>query len=396
MADGMPPTDELPVASQTALRSESVSLLRLLRPNATRGINTRDREERIGQARPFYRTRIFWILLIFPNAVSVLYYWLIASPVYVSNSSLVVFKANHDTPSISTLLSGVSGAGSLEGSYIVRAYIGSWAAYQSINRRFDLARSYERGDVISRYGGLASWFQHSDIALWRYYQGHVHVAVDPNSGIVSTDVEAYTPGFAAKVARQLLNSTIAHIDRMNREEERDYIARAVQRRAAVLAALRRHEAALAAYRAKIGVFDPKSLYLSQLSLLNALAEQRAKLQAQRKAVADATSGSPVARNLEAAITLLNGEIARAGRKVSTLSKQAAIYQPMVVAEHNDIDLLKQVDVAVQEAKLNATKNQYFLAVISAVSQPRTAELPYRLEDIGIVFLVTILLWGILR
>lgn len=278
------------------------------------------------------RSKKFWLAFAAPNLLSIIYFGYIAAPEYVSTASLTVYRETQQSPGIIAMLSGATGGGSLEGGYVLRNYIQSWDEYSKIDHRINLVADFSRGDFVSRYGGFATLFRRNDVALWHYYQAHVDVAVSADSGIVSLYIDGYSPSFTARLGRMVLKDAIAHIDAMNRKEEQDFISRAVAQRCSVHAILVGDEQRLAAYRARIGIYDPKALYVSELSLLDALKEQKAKLQARYMTVASATPNNPVDRNLREAIAVIAQKIAEAQASFSRLSREAAHYEPLVIAE----------------------------------------------------------------
>lgn len=342
------------------------------------------------------RRPMFLVAVLIPNLLSVLYFGLIASPVYVSTASLVVLNPQKSGPSLSSLLAGASGDSSEEGGYLLKTYLGSWQAFTRVEKPLALAENFGEGDFVSRYGGLASLFRTNDVALWHHLNSRVGVDIDQKSGIVSLRVLGYRPDFSHALASALLKDTIAHLDAMNAEQERDYVGVAIDRKARIEAALQRDLAALARYRSQTGTYDPKELYASNLSLLNGLALKEADLRAQRDAISSATPNNPVARNLGTQMSSVKGNIAATQRDFPRMARSSSLYEKLLVSRDNNIALLGQANLAVQEAQLNAEKNRYYLNVISTPSQPQTPEEPRRLLWIGGILMASLLLWGILR
>jgi capsular polysaccharide transport system permease protein len=344
----------------------------------------------------FLRWRMFWIVVVVPNIVSLIYFGFIASPVYVSNASVLVFKPAQSSVNLSALMAGGSGGESFEGAYILEKYIGSWAEYQRVSGSIDLAAHYSQGDFVSRYGGVATLFRRNEIALWQLYQRRVDVEVNEKNNIVTVQFKGYTPEFSSRLGQQVLQDAIEHIDTMNQQMERDYVANAEKSRETIESNLERDEGALAEYRARIGVLDPDSQYTAQLNLLTSLEQSKANLQSQQRALASATPNNPAAQNMSRGIAALDAKIDSIQSAFKTLAAENARYQALVMARDNDAALLKQVDVAAQEAKLNSIKSKYYLQVISPVSEPHSPEQPKRLEWIAGIFAGTLLLWSLIR
>lgn len=342
------------------------------------------------------RRPLFLCVLVIPNLVSLFYFGLLASPVYVSRASLTILNPASNASNLTTMLSGGSGDGSSEGAYILKDYAGSWDAFRRIDRRFDLSRHYRQGDLVSGYGGFSTWLRTNDVALWQYYRNNVQVTVDVKSGIASLAVYGYTPDFAQAVAAALLRDTVAHLNAMAWQQGQDAISDAMSRETALAAAVRKDELALAGYRSRVKSYDPKAQYLSSLSLINDLAARKAEFQTQYDAIRRATPHSPDAGNIAAAMAALQSKIADADRQIAALEKASAQYDTLVARRDNDAALLQQASLSVQQLRQKAAQNRYYLNVISQPSMPHTPELPHRFYWIGGIFLATLLLWGLLR
>ena len=343
-----------------------------------------------------FRQPLFLGIVAIPNMVCIIYFFLFASPIYVSTASLVVYKSAQEAQSLTTMLSGAGGGNSSEGAFIVKDYIGSWDEYRNVNQAVDLRKHYDQGDQVSRYGGFATLFRNNDVALWHYYQNRVNASIDQNSGIVSLSVEGYSPSTAATIAEKVLQDAVRHIDEMNEQQETDYIRNAVDRRTSIEGKLRSDEATLSAYRVATGMHNPSDLYNSNLALLNTLNEQKTRMAAQFDVISKATPNNPVAQNLRAAMTAIQAKITGTEIDGKALSRQAAHYDELSVMRDNDVALLHEVETAVQQAQLNAMKNKYYLNIISAPSSPHAPELPRRLDWISGVLLATFVVWGLLR
>lgn len=342
------------------------------------------------------RRPVFIAVVLIPNLLSILYFGLIASPIYVSTASLVVLNPQKAGPSLSSLLAGASGDSSEEGGYLLKDYLRSWQAFTRVEKPLRLAANFRAGDFVSRYGGVTGVFRDNDVALWRYLNRRVDVDIDQKSGIVALKVLGYKPGFAFDLASAMLNDAVAHMDAMNAQQERDYVGSAIARKTRIEQALQSDLAALARYRSDSGTYDPKELYASNLSLLNGLALKEADLTAQRDAISDSTPNNPVARNLGSQISSVRGNIDATQRDIPRMARSSSLYEKLLVSRDNNITLLNQANMAVQEAQLNAEKNRYYLNVISTPSRPQTPEEPRRMLWIGGILLATLLLWGVLR
>jgi capsular polysaccharide transport system permease protein len=258
------------------------------------------------------------------------------------------------------------------------------------------AREYALGDPVSRYGGLVTAFRRNDISLWRYLNSKVGVTIDPKSGIATLEVHAYSPVFAQRLASTLLTDAVGRMNQMNLAQERDVLANAAAKKAGQRKAFDDDEAALARYRARVGVYDPKEQSVSDLGLVNGLEMRVSELRAQYASINKATPNSPELQNLETAIGAVQARIAATRSQVADLGRESEAFEGLVARRDNDLNLLHQADLAEQDARQKGLQNRYYLDVISQPSLPNTPELPRRLLSIVGVFLATLVLWGLLR
>lgn len=336
-----------------------------------------------------------WLFLV-PNLLSIIYFGFWATPIYTSSASMLVTVPKKESSSIAGMLSGGASDGSQEGAYILKEHIDSWSVFQAVRNSARLEDSYSVGDLMGRYGGIASFFQKNDVALWHYYQSMVNIKVDEKSGIVSLSVYGYRPDFSTSLAKTLLDDAVRHMDRMNVQQDHDFVGLARARKAALQQSLTHDEAELAAYRTKMGVYDPEQRNLSDLSLVDSLSIQEAQLKAQLDSAKATIPDNPAAQGLVSSLKTVDAKLKQARDAVPALARNAALYNDLTARRDNDAALLKEASLSLQSTELKATDSRYYLNIISQPSEPQTPQKPDRLKWIGIVLLVTFLLWGLLR
>lgn len=342
------------------------------------------------------RRPLLLYVLIIPNLLALLYFGLIASPVFVSRASLTVFNPSSNATSLAGMLSGGSGDSSSQGAYLLQDYVASWDEFRKIDQEFNLSLNYRDGDFVSAYGGLASGLREDDVALWGYYKRHVTVDIDVKSGIASITATGYRPDFTQKLAKAVLEDAVSHLTLMARQQRHDMILDIELRKTALEKAIRDDNSALAQYRAQVGTYDPKEQYVSDLSLLNSLISRKAELQSQYDSIRGATPNSPDVKNVSVAIGSMQDKISGAERQAAEAATASARYDALTARRDNDVTLLQQASLSALEAGQKVAQNRYYLNVISEPSAPKTPELPNRLYWIGGILVSTLLLWSLLR
>jgi len=168
--------------------------------------------------------RLFLIIVVLPTLLAVIYFGLLASDVYVSESQFVVRSPDKpSTGGLGVLLksTGFSNAG--DEVYAAQDYVRSRDALRALNKSDAVARAYHANDVsiFDRFNplGLTGTFED----LYRYYQGKVTVQYDTTSSVATLTVRAFTPKDALRFNRQLLELSEGLINRLNTRGRNDVV-----------------------------------------------------------------------------------------------------------------------------------------------------------------------------
>jgi len=218
---------------------------------------------------------ILTIVVIIPTLISIIYYGLIASDVYISTSEYVVRSPQKQQSSsgIGALLQGAGFSKATDDVYSVHDYMLSRDAMFTLDQTLGLKKIYgnKNIDIFNRYAALSS--EKSSESLYKYYSKKVTIDLDTVSSISTLEVRAYTAEDAWRINEQLIELSETLVNKMNERGRIDAIKSAQQevdaaRQSAISAAK-----ALSAYRNNQGIFDTDKQSALQL-------EQVAKLQDQ--------------------------------------------------------------------------------------------------------------------
>jgi capsular polysaccharide transport system permease protein len=165
--------------------------------------------------------RLFAVTVIVPTTAAIIYFGLVASDVYVSESRFVVRSAQRQsqTSVVGALLQGTGFSRAQDDTYAVVDYIQSRDALKELNRGDYIADAYgNHGDFL---GHFSRSFDDSFEALWKYYGKRiVSVDFDSTSAITTLQVRAYTSKDAEKINETLLNMSERLVNRMNERAAR--------------------------------------------------------------------------------------------------------------------------------------------------------------------------------
>jgi capsular polysaccharide transport system permease protein len=348
-----------------------------------------------------YRHRWFGLFVIVPTLVAALYYGLIASPVYVSQSSFVIKSPGQKgTPTLSLAnlvqTSGLS-AGQEQTKEVVQ-YIRSRNALNDLQQQINLRSRYStRGaDFLSRFPKA---FEDSSFEnLYRYYGSMVGTSVDGDSGLAQLEVRAFTPEDAYEINARLLILSEALVNRLNQRAEGRAIQEAEGRVVAAEDRVRNARVALSQFRNQQDLIDPSKQAAGVLDVSNKLVAEQAALQAQldlMQRVAPRNPAIPAVRNR---IVAVGREIAaQNGRAVGTptgIASKLGNYEKLQVEQEFATQMLTAANTALETARTEAEKQQFYLERVVEPNRPDMSTLPHRLKRILVVFASSLCLYFI--
>lgn len=146
-----------------------------------------------------------FFLLIFPIALSSIYFGLIASDQYRSEARFVVRTS---TPAIGKdqlgKVTGLPSAKILQDTQIVSNFIHSRAILEALEREIELRSRFtgNRADFVSRLEPNATYEE-----FLEYWQGMVKTSVSPSSGIITVTVDAFTAEDAQEILEAIIKAS---------------------------------------------------------------------------------------------------------------------------------------------------------------------------------------------
>jgi capsular polysaccharide transport system permease protein len=347
--------------------------------------------------------RVNWLFLftvVVPTALAIIYFGLIASDVYVSESRFVV--RSPDKPSMSgigVLLKGAGFSNAGDEIYAADDYIQSRDALRALNRDGSVTRAYNNNDVsiFDRFNALG--IDGSFENLFEYFRKKVRVDFDTTSSITTLTVRAYNPQQAQKFNRQLLELAEDQVNRLNRRGRTDVIQLSEQEVADAEEAAQRAAVALAEFRNASGIIDPEKQAAVQLQMVSKLQDELIGSRMQLLQLQQMAPENPQIPILRVRIGGLAREIERqvglvAGSRTS-LSATAARYQRLLLDREFTDKRLAAAMASLQDARAEARRKQAYVERIAQPSKPDEAQEPKRLRGILATLILGLVAWAIL-
>jgi capsular polysaccharide transport system permease protein len=342
--------------------------------------------------------RLFWLTVVLPTLIAIVYYGFIAADVYISESRFVVRSPERQTASpLGMLLKGTGFTRSQDDSYTVQDFILSRDAMRALDEKLNLRSAFGKGDLFSRFPGL-DW-DDSFENMHRYYQKMVGVQLDPVSSIATVTVRAFSAEEAQKINQYLIEMSETLVNQLNERGRQDMIRFAANEVAEAEKKARDAALALARYRNEKGVIDPEKQSAIPLQQIAKLQDELIATKAQLAQLQMLTRDNPQIPVLKQRIQMLENEIelesARVAGSGRSLASKAAEFQRLALDKEFADKQLASALVSLEQARNEARRQQLYLERIAQPNLPDAAMEPRRLRNILAVFVLGLIAWGVL-
>ena len=345
------------------------------------------------------RWRWFALFVVVPSLLAILYFGLVASDVYVSESRFIIKSPDRKQASMSSLAGLIQTTGLSPGQEQTKEimdYLRSRDALRDLSRRVDVRGVFmsAQADRLSRFPSLF----HKDTFenLYDYYGSMVDTRLDHETGMAVLTVNAFEPAQAQALNENLLKLSEALVNRLNERANIKTIQEAEVRVATAQARVRKARTELGQYRNRSELLDPQQQGMGVLEVSNGLVAQQAALRAKLTEVQRATPSHPSIPALRERISALSEQIAaQTGRAVGTpsgIASKLSGYENLVVEQEFATQMLAAANATLEQAQADAVKQQYYLERVVQPNRPDDALLPERLKEILTVAFASLCLY----
>jgi capsular polysaccharide transport system permease protein len=341
-----------------------------------------------------------WVWVVLPTLLASIYYGLVASDRYVSESSFVIRAAERQTPGglMGNLLTTAGLSGAQDDSRVVHHFVRSRDAMLELDRELGLREAFSSGaiDRLSRFPRLD--FDQSDEALLAYYRGRISIELDSQTSLSVLRVTGFEPEFAQRLNAELLAMSERIVNQLNDRLRKDAQSQAESEVSRAERASRDAATRIAEFRSANGVFDPDRQSLLQINQAAKLREELLAAQSQLALLRAVSPDNPQVPLLSDRARMLEKEISRDGARVtggsSSFSRKAAEMQGLVVQQASADRQLAMALSAMEQARNEVRRKTLYLERVSQPHRPDAAVEPRRVHAVATVLVVGLLLWGL--
>jgi len=341
----------------------------------------------------------FWAIVGLPTLVAGVYYFAIASDLYLSEAKFIVRSPKQvQTSSIGALIQSTGLARAVDDTAVVEDFIMSRDAVRKLEHQNDLRAVFGRpeGDFVTRFPGI---LRRADFeALFRRYDHFVSVETDHTSGVTALRVKAYRPEDAQTIAAALMGYSEQLVNELNERARKDAVSTAEHEVDRAQARISQIQDQLTAYRIKQNMLDPKSASTGVLELIG---QMRAAQAAARQQLGELLRNSPnspqipvVQTRIDALEKLIAEERAKLSGERNSVVSTLTEYERLTLDRELAEKALASAFTSLEAARLEAQRQQLY---IETIAEPNLADYPLypkRAISFGMVLVSCLLAYGI--
>ena len=344
---------------------------------------------------------LFVATVVLPTVLAAIYYGLIASDIYISESRFVVRSPQRQmqTGLLSTFLQGSSFSHTQDDVYSVNDFILSRDALKELNDHLGLAKKFSSGsiDFLHRFPTL-DW-DDSFEALHRYYLNRVSVDYDSASSISTLRVSAFTAEDAYKINELLLGMSERLVNQLSERSRQDVIRYAAAEAKEAERQAKEAAVALAVYRDQNAILNPEQQSVIQLQLISKLQDELILTKTQLAQLRRFTPDNPqipvLVNRLDTLQKEMDSELAKIAGTNGSLSNKAVAYERLELDREFADKQLAAALASLEAARNEAQRQQLYLERVVQPSLPDYPEEPRRVRSVLVVFVLGLIAWGIL-
>lgn len=348
------------------------------------------------------KSKIFLLTTLVPTLASVVYFGVVASDEYVSESKFVVRTPERASPSpFGQLLRSSGFSKTLDDSYVVQEYMLSRDALSLLESDLSYRKVYERNgmDVFNSFPGVL--FDDSFETLYRFYLKKTSVDTDNATSITTLTVVAPTPEGARTINQVLLEASERLVNKLNERGRQDALKTAKGEVSEAEEDVKKSAVKLASYRNQSSIIDPERQSAINLQQIAKLEDELVMSKLQLQQVLISAPNNPQIPSLKSRISHLEkniteekARVAGSGKSTSLASKSVAYQEVLLDKEIAEKKLMVAL-ASLEAAKSESQKKHIYLERIVEPNAPDFPLLPKRIKGVLTTFFAGLLAWGVL-
>lgn len=344
----------------------------------------------------------FLVCVIAPTYLVAAYFWFLAIPRYESEARFIL-KTTSQTialPQASNIVQSIGISRTNDDSYIVREFLESRDALESLTQRSDFRQIVDRGER-DPFWRFPSWFtRDTNEGLYKYFRRIVSANFDSTTGVSVLRTQAFTAQDAQRLSMTLIEAAESLVNRLNKRARQDAIsnaeAEADRQRERALAA----QSAITSFRERERLIDPAQQTLAVLETIGKLGLEAANLSVQINEISSTSAKAPQLAPLRTRRAAIETQIAVERQKLAgdarSIAPRIAEYERLMLEREFAEKALFAAMAAVEMTRHDASRKQIYLERITTPSQPDYPTYPWRIVWTLTAAVIGYAIWRIWR
>ena len=342
----------------------------------------------------------FVAIVLLPAAIAGLYYGLIASDQYATETR---FSLRSGEPGISDMLGGLTGAGGsqqAQDSAIIIDYARSRSMIESLEQHIDLRQIFSRDglDYFSRFK------KDKPIeSLVRYWRKRVDAHYDKMSGIIALEARAFTPEDSLLLTEKIVDQCEKLVNDLSQRSRRDALQQATLEFQRAEAQLKTATADMRETQNSQGMLDVTVEAQAVNKIITQLRMELARAEQQIAGQGDTVSAdAPQVRLLNARVQTLQDQISKFSSQIADKKhggESLADSKRALDLKQTDLGIAMQryvmASVAFENARLDLETQRSYLAPFVKPMLATRATYPKRWWDWFLVSGPALLAWALI-
>ena len=343
----------------------------------------------------------FIIFVAVPAVTAAVYYFFVAADQYVAEFRFALRSAEperHDP----VLFFQESIAPSVMGldSFVVVQYLASRAIIDDLSTTLDLREMFSRSD--------ADWPVRLDLPvsieeLVRYWKRQVDAFFDATNGTIVVRARAFTPQEALKLAEGILASSERLVNELSARARRDALRNADEEVGRAEKRLKSALTRLREFRDKEGIIDPRKTADATVALAGRVRDELVRAGTELSTLKHyMRDDAPSIKMLEARVQSLEAQRRAVESEVTDTEKTRSEALSRVMGSYEQLEsdrafaenTYQHALQALDRSRINADRQQVYLATFVQPTLPEEALYPRRLQSFAVASGVAFVVWMI--
>ncbi|NTF45633.1 capsule biosynthesis protein [Rhizobium rhizogenes] len=330
------------------------------------------------------RSQLLLILMVvIPGVLGGIYYGYVCADQYISETQFVVRSPNRNSAGLlSGFLQSTGFVRAQDDSYIVTQFIKSRAAVDALVEKDGLKEKLSRpeADFLSRYP--LYWSEANGEGLFKHYLDIINIRTDTGSGVTTLSVRAFRAEDAQRLASALVQHAEELINRLNDRARADAIRYAQVEVGDSQVRLSDMQKTLTDFRNRESLVDPTKQSTAALDMIARLSDDLAASKTRLSALDEQAPQSPQGEALRARVTAMERQISEERARIvgndGSMAPRIAQYEQLLLEREMAAKMLTSATVSLENAKIDAQRQQLYLERIADPNLPDHALYPKRI------------------